>query len=321
LLTSCHENLYFNPPIQPERLCSIGIIDADDTAHSIFFQKSFQIGYPDEKEDSLKDLTFRISKENNVLFSFHSENTLGNNYHIKSVTEIKIPNDLIFDEGDQYSFWAKEKDTRSISSTIVIPKKGSDISIISITGGEFGGQTDPYIKPYKAAVINFSFDVDQQSYYTIILEGTGELNNKLAEYNLLYIVQKSNLPGFTTLFPGLSIKLGEEGYNTGYLAYYAYFIDGAIAAGKICDLTIAVAIDTRFSYDYTKPVRIKLLSIPKELYLFEKSLYTLSDRRVDPFSEPVYISGNIIGGNGVFAICRSTEVSLMLPWQEILGIK
>jgi hypothetical protein len=82
-----------------------------------------------------------------------------------------------------------------------------------------------------------------------------------------------------------------------------------------------VAIDTRFSYDYTKPVRIKLLSIPKELYLFEKSLYTLSDRRVDPFSEPVYISGNIIGGNGVFAICRSTEVSLMLPWQEILGIK
>lgn len=30
----------------------------------------------------------------------------------------------------------------------------------------------------------------------------------------------------------------------------------------------------------------------------------------DPFTEPIYINGNIKGGNGIFALCRSTELKI-----------
>jgi hypothetical protein len=50
------------------------------------------------------------------------------------------------------------------------------------------------------------------------------------------------------------------------------------------------------------------MSIPKEAYLFYKSLYTYDKRADDPFSELVNINGNITGGNGIFALCRSRDL-------------
>jgi hypothetical protein len=50
------------------------------------------------------------------------------------------------------------------------------------------------------------------------------------------------------------------------------------------------------------------MSIPKELYLFEKSQFTYNQVSNDPFAEPANLKGNIKGGNGVFAICRSREL-------------
>jgi len=55
---------------------------------------------------------------------------------------------------------------------------------------------------------------------------------------------------------------------------------------------------------------INLISIPEELYLFEKSLYTYDRVSDDPFSEPVYLNGNIQEGNGIFAICRGSNFIL-----------
>jgi hypothetical protein len=59
---------------------------------------------------------------------------------------------------------------------------------------------------------------------------------------------------------------------------------------------------------------VKLLSVPKDFYLFEKNLYTYEKVSEDPFSEPVYLNGNIKDGNGVFAICRSSELRIILPF-------
>ena len=59
---------------------------------------------------------------------------------------------------------------------------------------------------------------------------------------------------------------------------------------------------------FCRSFRVRLMSIPKELYLFEKSLYTYRKVSDDPFVEPVNLKGNIKGGNGVFAICRSREL-------------
>ena len=48
---------------------------------------------------------------------------------------------------------------------------------------------------------------------------------------------------------------------------------------------------------------------------FEKSLDTYGKISRDPFAEPIYINGNIKGGNGIFALCRSRELKITFsPW-------
>jgi hypothetical protein len=90
---------------------------------------------------------------------------------------------------------------------------------------------------------------------------------------------------------------------------YAYFIDGSKTFYNKCLITLSTQFHDSYSpIAYLSWVRIKLLSIPEELYLFEKSLYTYKNILDDPFAEPVYLNGNIIGGNGVFAVCRSKEL-------------
>lgn len=96
---------------------------------------------------------------------------------------------------------------------------------------------------------------------------------------------------------------------------YAYFIDGSKNSGNTCNMTIAVKFNDGYSlFDIFSSFRIILLSIPEELYQFEKSLYTYKKVSGDPFSEAVYLNGNIKAGNGVFAICRSSEISITLPF-------
>ncbi len=97
---------------------------------------------------------------------------------------------------------------------------------------------------------------------------------------------------------------------------YAYFIEGSKIPADKCFISISTQFqDERSPFEYIISLRIRLLSIPKELFLFEKALYTLRRTSTDPFSEPIYLNGNIKGGNGVFAVCRSSELSIKLnPW-------
>jgi hypothetical protein len=50
------------------------------------------------------------------------------------------------------------------------------------------------------------------------------------------------------------------------------------------------------------------MSLPKEAYLFYKSLYTYKMERDDPFGELININGNVVGGNGIIALCRSRDL-------------
>lgn len=89
----------------------------------------------------------------------------------------------------------------------------------------------------------------------------------------------------------------------------AYFFSASQIRGSICKLNISVQWDgVQFIPEYIKCFRIRLLSIPKEAYLFYKSLYTSKVQNDDPFSELININGNVVNGNGVIALCRSREL-------------
>lgn len=90
---------------------------------------------------------------------------------------------------------------------------------------------------------------------------------------------------------------------------YTYFIEGSKIPGGICTMKISTYWNNvKYIPSFIKCFHVRLMSIPKEAYLFYKSLYTYKMERDDPFGELINISGNIVGGNGVIALCRSRDL-------------
>lgn len=335
---NCESNERFYRPNLPEKLCSIGIIDVDDTTNYlapfpeflatrnitryISFEKSFQLEYPEEVKDSLREFSFNISTELEEIFDYQSNQT------IKNLLKLKIPNSIKFISGEKYFLRSREKGSNEISAEVTVPDPPPSLSLLSVNN-EITTLSEPEnclgTTIVKSAIIELSFENnDQKSYYALLLEGIGYNFSSafllgLDPYLLEFTVKENNTSGFFAIMHGL--KMYQSSCKDNHASFIqcpvnAFFINGS----KISDNKCKIKISTQFSdgrafYETIKSFRIKLLSIPEELYFFEKSLYTYSKVNKDPFSEPVYLNGNIKGGNGVFAICRSTQLSIKLsPW-------
>nr|MQY77959.1 DUF4249 family protein [Bacteroidota bacterium] len=330
----CEGNNRLYRPNLPEKLCSIGIIDADDTtdynfppdpfdnrnsARYISFEKSYQAEYPEELNDSLRELSFSISSSDRELFNYQSDST------IKNLLGFKIPAGIEFSTGEKYYLQANEKNTPEISAEITVPEPPSELTLISINKEiitlfepeECTGDTIA-----KSATISFSFtnNAKQNQYYALLMEGSGFSYSSFGiPYSGLldFSVRDCNSSGFFAIMHGLNMfhRLCQGNRRAVEKSpVFAYFIEGSKIPDNKCLITLSTQFqDSHSVYDGLKSIRIKLLSIPETLYLFEKSLYIYGKVSEDPFSEPVYLNGNIQGGNGVFAICRSSELSINLP--------
>jgi hypothetical protein len=319
LLVQCERKERYYRPNLPEKLCSIGIIDLDDTLlRHISFEKSFQIEYPEEVIDSLRELSFTISSSEGELFKYQTDSTL------KNLKDLRIPDSIEFNSVEKYYLRAKEKSSPEISAEVIVPQPPSKPSLISINW-----ETTTLSKPQectglttvRSAVISFSFinNSGQKQYYALLLEGTGfSMSNLFIPFKGLldFSIRESNSPGFFAVMPDL--KMYHYICDDPYLLVqktpvFAYFIEGRKIPNNECRITLSAQFaDDYCVYDFFKAFRIKVLSIPEELYLFEKSLYTYNKTSGDPFAEQVYFNGNIKGGNGVFAICRSTDLTINL---------
>ena len=316
LLISCEGKDRFERPNLPEKLCSIGIIDADDTTRYISFEKSFQAEYAEEINDSLKEFSFTISSFDKDLLNYQSDHT------IKNPLEFKIPDSIEFRTGEKYYLLATEKTTPDITAEVIVSEPPPLPALISINKEivtlypleECTGDTIA-----KSATISFSFtnNAKQNQHYALLIEGSGfSFSSSYIPYSgfLDFTVRECNSPGFFSIMQGLNMLHGICHSNRVAVEkspVFAYFIEGNKITDNECIITLSTQFqDSHSVYDALKSIRIKLLSIPETLYLFEKSLYTFKQTEGDPFSEPVYLNGNIRGGNGVFAICRSSVLSI-----------
>jgi hypothetical protein len=318
MVPNCESNERFYRPNLPENLCTIGIIDADDTIRYISFEKSFQAEYPEEVNDSLRNFSFTISSSNQEVFNYK------NNQTVKNLLGFKLPDSIKFTTGQKYFLTASETSTLAISAETKVPEPPSQLTLISVDKEIITTQEKlecTKLTTSKSAIIKLSFsnDINEKKYYALLLQGTGTSFSSafMPSSGLLdFDVRETNSPGFFAKMTGLVMY--HYMCDDNYLSIVkspvnGYFIDGS----KISDKTFNITLSTQFSdtycvYDFFKAFRVKLLSIPEELYLFEKSLYTYDQTVDDPFSEPVYLNGNIKGGNGVFAICRSSTLSINL---------
>jgi hypothetical protein len=315
LIYGCEGNLEFIPPDKPEKLSVIAIVNADDTTKSILFEKTYQPEYSSEETDSIRELSFTISSKDHDLFSYTNLKSL------KRRELIKIPGNINFTSGEKFYFNAKEESS-TYTSEVEVPSAPKGLHLLSVEqGGIAFEMSSSTLTSNKSAVIDISFESEllTDNYYTIQIEGTDHLSQRIC--NVLYSVQYCNLPGFAAEIPGIDGRIFLRGIAVaiGHLPYYAFFMSTGLKEDTICNIQIIVGVGDQQIFDYKKPVRIKLLSIPKELYYFEKSLYEYRKGLQDPFSEPVYLNGNIKGGYGIFAVCRSMDISFTLPWEEIFN--
>jgi hypothetical protein len=361
LIDQCKRIDGFYRPDLPEEICTVGIIDIDDTtyydtfspsrppfiphdslvfARNIYFERSIQSDYSDGLTDSLREFSFRISDDKEDMFVYNSQQATRN-------PEVKIPANLKFESGKKYFFHASEKETASVSAETTVPELPPEPSLISLKTGInildlpkegcyyldiLGGYFDGSTFTRRNAEIEFFFpNNNPTSYYAILLTGSYSdsrvdwspgWGSNLLEFNVL----ESNTNGFNYPIQGLKTvqkicsqtpfydSHGILRYSYGencklYPMTSAYFIDGNKIPGGNCTLKISAQWDyIHFIPGFIKCFRVRLMSIPKEAYLFYKSLYTYKVQLNDPFSELVNINGNIIGGNGVIAICRSREL-------------
>lgn len=318
LFRQCERDDRFYRPRMPQKLSALGIIDADDTARYILIEKSFQIEYPEDITDSLRDFSFTISNSNGVIYSFQADHALENQILFQ------IPDSITFITGEKYFFRAKERDCPEISSEITVPEPPLCLNLLSI---EREIVTNYVIECLEVAddhkvwldVISILFDNDKHdnSYYAILLESFGTNQSRAWEFGkagksyLEFAVRESDSPGFFVIFPGL-VKYNVDPCDDHKLIKnqaHAYLIEGSKITGDNCTVVLTTLSNNGKTLPtYHNTFRIRLLSIPEEMYLFKKSLYTYERNTCDPFSEPVFLKGNIEGGYGIFSICRSIEI-------------
>lgn len=330
---NCVKNERYYRPKLPEQLCTLGIIDADDTVNYspqnpysfidnlrfISFEKSFQSEFPEEINDSLRNFSFSISSENKELIDYHSDSV------IRNLKDFKLPL-TEFRSKEKYYLKASEDGTSEISAEITVPDPPSSLILNSITKEAVAKtiSTDcswPFDDSLKLAIIDLSF-TNNNLYYAVLVEANGS-NFSFAPGILGFVdftIMESNTQGFPAIIQGLKMrhllcKNKRLTVNSEPDQVKAYIINGNYLSDRMCNITLLVNYNDGYSfYNVFTSFRIKLMSIPRELYMFEKSLYTYEKTSKDPFSEPVYLNGNIKNGNGIFAICRSTEISIILPF-------
>ena len=318
LFSQCESNDKIYRPNLPEKLCSIGIIDANNLIRHISFEKSFQIEYPNEVNDSLREFSFSIFSSQEELFSYKSDST------IKNIQDIRIPDSIKFNSGEKYFLKATEKSMPEISSEITVPEPPAGLKYISIENEviassrtqECGG-----FDTFKSIVLGISFinkNIRKQ-FYSLLLQGSGIVRGPGSGFGretfLDFSIRETNSPGFFAVMHGLTMFhfscFGDWRFSYDKSPVSAYFIDGS----KIPDDTCYIMLSTQFQdgysiYDALRSLKVTLLAIPEELYIFEKSLNVYGRVSKDPFSEPINLDGNIAGGNGIFAICKSSEITI-----------
>jgi len=345
-INRCEAPDRFYRPDLPEKLCIISMIDIDTSAssyttsyplflefsrdtnniRSVSFEKSYQSEYPEELNDSLRDFSFTISSSEGFFKDFQSEKPLLNPFGF--ILDDKIT----FSGGEKLYLQAKEKDCPDIYSEVTVPELPADPELISVEK-EYIIPNEPIdeiwgdIDSLKSVTIKFSFNKNdrQNQYYALIMDGIHSWQWTPVEREFSYLnfsVRECNTTGFFARWHGLYIRLFQKplsGYYRGEASpVNAYFIDGSKIPGNECIVSVSTQFhglwtNYRFGgsnrdWEFYHSIRIRIQSIPVELYEWAQSLYYYDRLTQDPFSEPVNITGNIKGGHGVFAVCRSKEL-------------
>ncbi len=310
-INSCQGLNEFIPPDLEEKLCITAIIDNENEKNVIIVEKSFQNEYPDEGKSNLENLAVQISSEEKIIFEYFNQKSQ-NRFDTILLPELNLIPDK------KYTLTVSEKSTKTVSSVIAMPPTPSvpEIIIESVVKTLLPSPHDCH-NPVTSVILNIKFKSEDKLFYYINVEGhMNSLYKDTLGYLINFNIIESNSPFFQTViqsFRGVGFRsCWSDLFFIPFNDYRTCFINGETIPENECTLKIRIDLNPDF-FDYSKPVRINLFSIPKELYEYEKNYMTYLESYQDPFSEPVFLRGNLKGGSGIFAICFRKQDSLILP--------
>jgi hypothetical protein len=328
----------------PRSTCYTCGIDSSTSTKKIYFEKSNQTDNPDNTEFSHFD--FEISNGIENVFAYHMNQPTKNlNVEIPANIQFEAGRKYYFHACEEGLSDVTAECTipdlppepflvslKTGFSILDLPKEGCYFwKMDQMIGFPHREDTTTYTRRY--AEIEFSFiSNNPESYYTFFLIGTPPGSRlKLEESSpgfyksnfLNFKLLETNTDGFYYNYKGgrtmqhYCEELIIEEYSIRSQYYLqcksdtivAYFIDGSKIPGGTCTIKIFVEWDNvQYIPSFIKYFHVRLMSLPKEAYLFYKSLHTIKTEGDDPFGELVNINGNITGGNGIIALCRSRDL-------------
>jgi len=305
IITSCQGVTEFIPPDLEERIWVNAILNDSREQNFIIIEKSFQREYPDEKT-KLENLSVTIKSESKVVFDYfnpESENRSDTVY---------LPPGLKFIPGQKFTLTVSEKNTKEVSSEITVPPTPSDPQFTASFIQTFLPPPFECHNPVKSLIMEILFKSEKDQFYYIDIESYSNTSRYQVDYEII----ESNSSYFKTFIHGFR-SIGFRNCHISDMEsipfnfYQPFFFNGRTIPEDTCRLKIKIDL-IKYYYDYKRPFIIYVNSIPADFYYFEKNYHTYYENLFDPFSEPVFLKGNIKGGFGIFTICSSKYYSLII---------
>ncbi len=317
-LVSCEGNYYFQPPNKQELLSLTAVIDINDSSNVILFEKSYQIDYPKEEQEYLGNLEINIIDDQGITILSDTISDIDSLMYTYT-----LPKNIVFEKEKTYQLLAKADGIPAAKCAVEAPSSSAILNINSINAGTisvyYPSLEEELIRNVAEVNIILIDEGLKPDYYALLLEGF----NFEGDICYIYYRLKEGLDYFRspihTYIAYVTVDYGPYPvFGSG--PYIVPFFNDIQFLNK--QLPITLYIEPRpidgVIFDYTRPIKITLLSIPKSLYDYEYNLKEYSQSYSDPFSEPVYLNTNIENGHGILSLCNSTSVTLTLPWEEIL---
>lgn len=276
--SSCNENSFSQvveidiPPHEPA-LSVRALFQQNDTLLSLLLTDSKGI---------LESTSLEIQKEATVRL-FENEQALPVFSYNPNSSRFTAPIPSGFEQAEStYRLEISAPNFKTISATQTMPKPVSILAGKYTPNGTFSSEGDRV----DAIEIEFQDPSDEENYYAIsAVERVAYFNGQDTSYydSEIYLESNDPLVSFGTAQLLLLSDVAFNG-NTYKVLLYSY---NKLQEGEI---------------------KIQLLSVSRDTYLYHRSLSNYYDAQDNPFAEPVNVHQNIENGHGIFGLMAVSEI-------------
>jgi hypothetical protein len=209
---------------------------------------------------------------------------------------------LIAETGKEYKIIVSSPRYASVTANTIVPPKPEIVDIIGDISMHNGYdirvritlKDNAYIKNYYLLTMKGYFPIYGIDPVTNKYTAIGDSLSNLPFVNNDYLIEGNNN---STATETLDAILGTADVGN-HVIYWIAFSDQSINGTQH---TIETYIINNIKPSYEKPLYVELKSINEDYYNYLKSKYYAQNSKTNPFSEPIKVYNNIVGGAGIFA--------------------